>query len=583
MILLTKYYIFGTIKDRIGRVIMRMIKLKYKNGYIEDIEPNTPLYEIAKRVKDDYKYKIVGAKLGSRILNLNTRVTHNDTVDFYDMSSPFGNRIYSRSLELLANAASRNLYGEDVDVIIDYSIENGIHCEIVGRKITGVSVEKIETEMKRLVKQKLPIESIIVDRIEVIKYLKKTKQTDKADIIKYLTDDTIRVNHLDGMYDYFYGPLVHNTEVLTKFLLKYAGENTFIIVFPTKDNPEILKEYIHHPLTDKTYKDFSHWGKLVGVPTVSVLNKIISDGLGEAAVRFFEAHYDEEISEVIESIEKRKDKVKLILLAGPSSSGKTTTSMKLGLYLRVKGIVFKKISLDDYFRDRKNCPKDEEGNYDYSDISALDVKLFQKQLKDMLEGKRVLMPTYNFVTGEKEYVDNYIQLKEGEMIIIEGIHTLNEKLTSIVPREEKFKILQSPLAGLKIDNHNRLHATDIRKIRRIVRDNTFRGTSAEETLSMWQNVDKEAEKNIYPFQDDADAIINSSLGYELNVLKIYAEPLLFGIDIESPVYPEAKRLINLLRGFLTISSEMVPRDSILREFIGGSIFREYKIRGGKNK
>jgi len=201
----------------------------------------------------------------------------------------------------------------------------------------------------------------------------------------------------------------------------------------------------------------------------------------------------------------------------------------------------------------------------------------------MLAGKKVLMPTYDFVTGKKEFIDNYIQVKKGEMIIIEGIHTLNEKITSMIPREQKFKILQSPLAGLKIDNHNRLHATDIRKIRRIVRDNTFRGTSAEETLAMWPIVDKEAEKNVYPYQDDADAIINSSLGYELNVLKIYAEPLLFGIDIDSPVYPEAKRLIDLLRGFLTISSEVVPRDSILREFIGGSIFKEYKIREEKKK
>jgi len=562
---------------------MRKIKLKYKNTYIENIEPGTPLYEIAETVKKDYKYKIVGAKLGSVITNLNTRVTSNDTIEFYDMSSPFGNRIYSRSLEFLANAAFKNLFKKNTDVLIDYSIENGIHCEIVGEKINSASVQKLEDEMKKIVNNQLPIESLIVDRIEAIRYLKKTGQKDKADIIKYLTDDTIKVNNLDDIYDYFYGPLVHNTKVLTKFLLKYSGDNSFIIVYPTKDNPNVLKEYTHHPLTDKTYKDFSKWGKIVGIPTVSVLNKIIADGLGEAAVRFFEAYYDEQISEVIESVEKRKDKIKVILLAGPSSSGKTTTSMKLGLYLRVKGIVFKKVSLDNYFVDRRYCPKDENGNYDYSDIHALDVRLFQSQLKDMLAGKKVLMPTYDFVTGKKEFIDNYIQVKKGEMIIIEGIHTLNEKITSMIPREQKFKILQSPLAGLKIDNHNRLHATDIRKIRRIVRDNTFRGTSAEETLAMWPIVDKEAEKNVYPYQDDADAIINSSLGYELNVLKIYAEPLLFGIDIDSPVYPEAKRLIDLLRGFLTISSEVVPRDSILREFIGGSIFKEYKIREEKKK
>lgn len=561
---------------------MKRIKLKYKDGYIENIEQGTPLYEIAEAAKKDYKYKIVGAKLGPLLTNLNTVVTANSTLEFYDMSSSIGNRIYSRSLEFLAGAATRKIFGQEADIIIDYSIENGIHCEIIGKKINSIHVQKIEDTMRKLVEQKLPIESMIVDRIEAMKYLKKTGQKDKADIIRYLTDDTIMVNHLGNMYDYFYGPLVHNTEILTKFNLENTGDNTFIIVYPTKDSPNRIKKYISHPLTEKTYKKFSHWGKIVGIPTVSVLNQVITKGMGEAAVRFFEAHYNEEISEVIEAINKKKDKVKMILLAGPSSSGKTTTSMKIGLYLRVKGIVFKKVSLDDYFIDRKYCPKDENGNYDFSDIKALDIKLFQKQLKDMLAGKKVLMPRYNFVTGKQEFNDNYIKLNEGEMLVIEGIHTLNEELTSIIPREQKFKIFQSPLAGLKIDNHNRLHATDIRKIRRIVRDNTFRGTSAEDTLSMWPNVDREAEKNIYPYQDDIDAIINSSLGYELNVLKIYAEPLLFGIDIDSPVYPEAKRLINLLSAFLTISSDMVPKDSILREFIGGSIFKEYTI-GEENK
>lgn len=560
---------------------MKKIKLKYKDGYIDNIELGTPLYEIAKLVKKDYKYKIVGAKLGSSITSLNTQVTNNDTLEFYDLSSSEGNRIYSRSLEFLANAASRNVLGEETDILINYSIENGIHCEIIGKHINSISIKKIEEEMNNLVEKSLPIENIIVDRIEAIKYLKKTRQNDKADIIRYLTDDTIMVNRLDDMYDYFYGPLVHNTEVLTKFSLEYSGDNTFIIIYPTKDNPNRIKEYVEHPLTEKTYKNFSHWGKAVGIPTVSTLNKIITEGMGEAAVRFFEAHYNEEISEVIESVCKKRDKIKMILLAGPSSSGKTTTSMKLGLYLRVKEIIFKKISIDDYFVDRVKCPKDSEGNYDYSDINSLDIKLFQKQLKEMLEGKKVLMPTYNFITGKQEFKDNYIELKEGEMLVIEGIHAINEKLTSFIPRDEKFKIFQSPLAGLKLDNHNRLHASDIRKIRRIVRDNTTRNTNAETTLSMWTNVDKEAEKNIYPFQDDVDAIINSSLGYELSVLKIYAEPLLFGIDIDSPVYPEAKRLIDLLRSFLTISSEVVPRDSILREFIGGGIFKEYSRKENK--
>lgn len=555
---------------------MKKIKLKYKNGYIDNIEEGTTLYEISEKIKDDFKYQIVGAKIDSDITGLNTKVTENGKVEFYDTSSKIGNRIYSRSLEYLTTLAAKRVLGTDTDVMINYSIDNGIHCEIIGKTVTSATVNKIEKEMENLVSKKLPFQNVIVDRIEAIKYLKKIKQYDKVNTLKYMTNDTITINLLDDTYDYFYGPLVPHTGILKKFALKYTNDNTFVLIYPTPDSPNKIKEYQERPLTNKTYKGFSDWGKKVGVPTVSRLNEIISMGQSEAAVRFFEAHYNEEISEVIETVCKNKDKIKMILLAGPSSSGKTTTSLKLGLYLRVKGIKFKKISLDDYFVDRELTPKDENGNYDFSDIKALDVKLFQKQLQEMLKGKKVLMPTYDFIIGKKVYNDNYIQLEKGDMLIIEGIHTLNEKITSIIPREEKFKIFQSPLAGLKLDNHNRLHATDVRKLRRIVRDNTFRGTTAEETLSMWPNVDKEAEINIYPYQDDADAIINSSLGYELNVLKIYAEPLLFGIDIESDVYPEAKRLLKLLRSFLAISSELVPRDSILREFIGGSIFKEYK-------
>ncbi len=555
---------------------MKKIRLKYKDEYIDNIEQGTTLYEISKRVKDDFKYQIVGARIDSDIVGLNTKVNDNGKVEFYDTSSKIGNRIYSRSLEYLTTLASKRVLGNDTDVMINYSIDNGIHCEIIGKTVTGVTVTRIEEEMRNIVSQNLPFQNVIVDRIEAIKYLKKVKQYDKVNMLKYLTDDTISINLLDDTYDYFYGPLVPHTGVLKKFALEYTKGNTFVLIYPMASSPNKIEEYHEHPLTNKTYKNFSDWGKKVGIPTVSGLNEIISMGQGEAVVRFFEAHYNEEISEVIETVCKKRDKIKMILLAGPSSSGKTTTSLKLGLYLRVKGIKFKKISLDDYFIDREFTPKDEEGNYDFSDIKALDVKLFQKQLLEILKGKKVLMPTYDFIIGKKVYKDNYIQLEEGDILIVEGIHTLNEKITSVIPREEKFKIFQSPLAGLKLDNHNRLHSTDVRKLRRIVRDNTFRGTTAEETLSMWPNVDKEAEKNIYPFQDDADAIINSSLGYELNVLKIYAEPLLFGIDVESDMYPEAKRLLNLLRSFLAVSSELVPRDSILREFIGGSIFKEYK-------
>ena len=551
---------------------MKKVKLKYKKGYIDNIEENTPLYEVAKKVKGDFRYTIVGAKLGEYYVDLGTVVTENNSVEFFDTSSSIGNRIYSRSLEFLLMVAAKKIIGEESDILIHYSLENGVYCEITGKKITNITIKKIEAEMKKMVEDKLLFNHIVVDRIESIKFFKKQKQFDKVNSLKYITNKTISLYCLEDVYDYFYGPLVPNTGYLTKFDITYLKDNSFILSFPTASNPNKLLKYKEHKLTSKTYKDFQDWGKEVGITTAPDLNKIIASGHEAAAVKLFETHYDKELAQVVSQICNKKDKIKLVLLAGPSSSGKTTTAVKMMLYLRVKGIVAKKISLDDYFVDRIYCPKDEHGNYDFSDIKALDIKLFQKQLVRILKGDKVLMPTYDFVSGKKVYRDNYMKLEKNEIVIVEGIHTLNEKITSVVPRNEKFKIFMSPLMNLKLDNHNRVHTTDVRKLRRIVRDNFYRGTDAETTLAMWPNVDKEAIKNIYPYQDDADAMINSSLCHELNVLRIYAEPLLFGIESDSKEYAEAQRLISLLRNFLTISSETVGNDSILREFIGGSIF-----------
>lgn len=550
------------------------IKLKYKDRYIENIEPGTTLYEISKEVESEYRYKIVGAKLGESLVDLNTAVISNNKVSFYDLSTAEGNKMYSRSLEFLLTVAAKKVLGEETDTLINYSLENGIYCEIIGKKINSITIKKIEAEMREMVDEKIPFNYMFADRFEAIKYLKKHKQIDKVNILKYMTIRTIPLYDLDGIYDYFYGPLVPDTSFLDKFEIIYLKENSLILSFPTVDNPNKVKKYVEHKLTNQTYKNFQDWGRKIGITTAADLNELCAKGEDEEIVELFETHYEDELSEVASEIYKRKDKIKVILLAGPSSSGKTTTAKKLAIYLRVKGIMTKKISLDNYFVDRVYAPKDENGNYDFSDIKALDVKLFQKQLSRMLKGYKVLMPTYDFILGKKVYEDNYIKLDENEVLIIEGIHTLNENLTKIVPRENKFKIFMSPLINLKLDNHNRVHTTDVRKLRRIVRDNQFRGFSAEDTLAMWPNVDKEANINIYPYQDDADAMINSSLGYELSVLRIYAEPLLFGIDIDSEQYPEAVRLINLLRNFLTITSEVVPKDSILREFIGGSMFKD---------
>ncbi len=553
---------------------MKNLKLKYKDTYLEEIPEGTSLYEVSKKIKDQFKYPIVGARLGEFLVGLNTPVNNSERVEFYDLSTTTGNRIYSRSLEFLVTVATKKVLGDETDILINYSLENGIYCEIIGQRITKITVEKIETQMHKMVEQKFTFKEMLVDRFEAINYFKKHHQMDKVENFRYMTNRTVTLYSLDGVYDYFYGPLVYNTGLLDKFGIIYLKENSFILTYPGQANPNKVDKYIHHKLTFDTYKSFQTWGRTIGISTAPDLNKICTEGKYVDVLRLFETHYEDQLSQIAETIYKKKDQVKIILLAGPSSSGKTTTAKKLSLYLKVKGINCHKISLDDYFVDRDKAPRDENGNLDFSSIDSIDTTLFNNHLTKLLNGHKVLMPTFDFITGKKEFDDNYLKLEENEILIIEGIHTLNEKLTQNIPRENKFKIFMSPLIHLKLDNHNRVHTTDVRKIRRIVRDNLFRGTNAETTLAMWPNVDKEARLSIYPYQDDADAMINSSLGYELSVLRIYAEPLLYGIDSNSPQYPEAIRLINLLRNFLPITSEVVPKDSILREFIGGSVYED---------
>jgi len=553
---------------------MENIKLKYKNKYIEDIVPGTTLYQISKQVKSEYKYPIVVARLGEFLVGLNTPVTKDSNVEFFDLGTSIGNKVYARSLEFLVTVAAKKVLDKQSDVLINYSLENGIYCEVVGQRITKITAQNIENQMRIMVENQMPFYHMNVERFEAIKYFESHNQQDKVNNLKYMTNKTITLHSLDNVYDYFYGPLVYNTGIIQNFKMIYLKENSFIITYPTRHNPFEVEQYIHHKMTFDVYKEYQKWGRTVGLSTTNDLNELCTKHEYTDVIELFESHYEDQLASLAEQIYKRKDKVKLVLLAGPSSSGKTTTAKKLALYLRVKGLKPHKISLDDYFVNREDTPLDEDGKYDYASIGATDVKLFNKQLNQLLNGEQISMPRYNFILGKKEYRGDYLQLQEDDILIIEGIHTLNDALTSTIPRENKFKIFMSPLIHLKLDNHNRVHTTDLRKIRRIVRDSRTRGTTAEGTLMVWPNVDKEAKNNIYPYQDDADGMINSSLGYELSVLRIYAEPLLYGIPSNSPEYPEAMRLINLLKNFLPITSEVVPKDSILREFIGGGIFED---------
>ena len=331
---------------------------------------------------------------------------------------------------------------------------------------------------------------------------------------------------------------------------------------PYKNVPKIIKAFI----------DAEEFGRQIGISNAADLNRVVSEGNVKQAVRMSEIKYEKLLMDIAENVYNKKDSIKMVLLAGPSSSGKTTSAKKLSLYLQARGFNTITISTDDYFLDRDETPKDANGNYDFESIKAIDLRLFNSHLTKLLKGEKVLVPEFNFVEGVKEYKKNYIKMGENDILVIEGLHCLNEQLTSSIPRKNKYKIFIAPFAQLNIDNHNRIHTSDTRRLRRIIRDNRTRGRSAADTLRMWSSIRSGEFKWIYPYQNDADDVINSALTYELGVLKTYAEPLLYSVDEEDEMYPEAIRLINILRNVLPIPSDDIPSDSVIREFIGGSGF-----------
>ena len=425
--------------------------------------------------------------------------------------------------------------------------------------------------MFNLVKEDLSFTRVSVARIDAIKYFKKEKQMDKVRVLKYISNSYVTLYRLDDVYDYFFGEMAYSTKDIDDFKLTYINEKGFVLAYPNIYNPECTLDYVHHKLIFDKFLDYTNWGKAIGIETAADLNEVVSRGKYNEIIRLAEAHYESQLAEISEAINEKKDNVKLVLLAGPSSSGKTTTAKKLAVYLQSKGFRTHSISIDDYFYDRKDTPKKENGDYDFESIKAIDMDLFNKQLNKLLEGEKVLLPEYNFVLGKKEYKKHF-QIKEKDIIIIEGLHALNDELTMAIEDKYKYKIYISPLTQLNVDNHNRIHTSDTRRLRRIIRDNKYRGHMAAETLKMWKDIREGEEKYIFPYQDSADIVINTALVYELGILKTYAEPLLFSVPEDDEVYPEALRLINFLRNFLPIPSDEVPRDSILREFIGGSGF-----------
>ena len=549
----------------------KYIKVNFRDLETKEFLEGTTFYEISHSFQKYFNYPILVAKVDNHLTELNAKLTKKCDIDFYDRSSNTGNSIYACSVQFLMTVALKKLY-PDAEVIIQNSIDKGVYCELENLEISKTELKTLENKMKEIHKEHLIYTKVSVDRLDAITFFKKKKQYDKVKVLKYISNTYVNLYRLDDVYDYYFSDMAYSTDAIDSFKLTYIKKNGFVLSWPNIYNPECTLDYVHRPLIASTFSDYTKWGKTVDLSNAADLNEVVSMGKYNDIIRLSETHFESQLSMIAEQIYQRRNNIKFVLLAGPSSSGKTTTAKKLEIYLQSKGLKTHTISVDDYFVNKEDTPVDEFGEYDFESIKAIDLNLFNRHLAKLLDGEKVQIPDYNFVTGKREYNKKYLKLEKDDIVVIEGLHAINDELTMAVDRINKFKIFIGPFTQLNIDNHNRIHTSDTRRLRRIVRDNKTRGYNAADTLRMWKKIREGEEKYIFPYQHDVDAVINSALLYELGVLKTYAEPLLFSVEENDEMYPEAIRLINFLRNFLPIPSDEVPKDSILREFIGGSGF-----------
>ena len=550
---------------------MDTITITFEDGKKREYIKGVKFIDIIKDVKNLYKYDIICGKFRNQIVNYDDSIVKSGKLYLYDINTKEGNKIYERGLTVLFESCVRDLFGKQTFIKISYSIDKGVFCNI-DKKMTEEDVDKIKKLMKEKVSKSIPFVKIETSRTEAIEYFKSLKRYDKVKSLFYDTSNFISLYKFDGTYNYILGNLPYDSSILKLFDLSLLDDG-IVLRFPSiYDNGRIVK-YTHHEKYYNSLNEYSRWADLLNISNIGELNEaIINNNAGEI-IKLSEMIQDYKLLSIAEKITLNKNEIKIVLISGPSSSGKTTTSKKLALYLKTLGLNPHQISLDDYFLNRDDTPLDEDGKPDFESLRAIDVKLFDSQMEKLLKGSKVITPTYNFVTGKKIF-NKPLQILDKDVLIIEGLHALNGNLLKNINKKNKFKIYISPLAFMGIDNDNRMSMTDIRLLRRMVRDNRTRGYSPEHTLSTWESVRKGEEKYVFPFQDDADVIFNSILAYEIGVLKTYVEPLLFSVNEDNDEYMSTLRLIELLKFVLPIPSDTVPDTSILREFIGNSYFEK---------
>ncbi|MDD7402842.1 MAG: nucleoside kinase [Butyribacter sp.] len=547
--------------------------VKVTVGNITKEYPSDITYgEIAREHKAEYAYDIILAQKGGKLVELTKKVQEDCTISFLTTQSDSGHKTYDRGVTLLmldafySVADTRKLK----NIFVEHSLGDSIYCEVEGLPVTQELLGQVQSYMEEIVQKDLPFEKRSVDTGTALKLFEKHKMYDKKKLFEYRRVSRVNIYTLDGFEDYYYGYMPASTGILKYFSLEQYQQG-FLIHLPNKKQPDKLQPFSDRPKLFKTLQEANSWGKMVDVATVGALNDVIAHGGASDLILVQEALQEKKIGQIAEQIANDSGK-KFIMIAGPSSSGKTSFSHRLSIQLRTLGLKPHPIALDNYFKNREDTPVDENGKFNFECLEAIDVEQFNKDMTALLSGEKVELPVFNFKTGQREYRGDYKKLGADDILVIEGIHGLNDKLSYSLPKESKFKIYISALTQLNIDEHNRISTTDGRLIRRMVRDARTRGTDAAKTIDMWPSVRKGEDQYIFPFQEEADVMFNSALIYELAVLKPYAESILFGIPKDAPEYVEAKRLLKFLDYFIGISSEEIPKNSLLREFVGGSVF-----------
>lgn len=542
------------------------IKLVFEDSKILDVFRGTTVREVLRELDDE---QIIALRVNGNIVDSDFELLDDAYINYITIHDRVGQKIYTKGLEYIYIKAVKELYGGKASVRVKHSIDKALYTEIdMKGSLNELEVHNIKKKMKEICARDYKFKQISVSRHDAYEYVKSLGEEEKMLNYLYMTHDSITMYELDDDYNYFFYVMPPSTRYLKRFDLTFIAPRGIVLSYPINN---VVPRFVPAPQVLDAFKTYENQLKNIGVKYAGDLNQKVIEGNIEDFIHTNEILYDRNMENIATMLSKNKN-IKAIFISGPSSSGKTTTSKKLAMYLRSVGIDSLVLSTDDYFLNREDSPRKADGSYEFECVEALDINLFSKQLRQLLKGENVIIPTYNFIAGIKEYKRKPTTLKENQVLIVEGLHAINNKLNGTIPRKNKLKIYISPFTPIGLDRHNHISTTDLRFLRRMVRDYRHRGYTAEMTLNSWMGMRKSEETYVYPYQREADVIINTSLAYEIGVLRTYAVPLLYSISKESEYYEEAMRILKFLKGFINIPSEHVPQVSVLREFIGGSYF-----------